>query len=190
MMNYKMTIAIIAIFIVGFITTCDKGTGTEPDLQLSEELTTQLDQLIDSTMQADNLPSVVVGVWIPREGNYSKSFGKANLETGADRQFETPFRIASITKTFSATVILSLADDGLLSTSDPFVRYGEGILKLGEFYGHNGTIFGFSTEMFYLPPKDAVIVINVNRLDLDDNSWSSGLFTAISKIVFPDYVSW
>ncbi|MDO9529848.1 MAG: serine hydrolase domain-containing protein [Syntrophales bacterium] len=70
------------------------------------------------------------------------------------------------------------------------VQYGEGIIKQGEFYGHNGTIFGFSTEMFYLPAEDAVIVINVNRLDLDDKSWSGGLFAAISKLVFPEHVSW
>ena len=71
-----------------------------------------------------------------------------------------------------------------------FCQYGEGILKLGKFYGHNGTIFGFSTEMFYLPAKDAVIIINVNRLDLDDHSRSGGLFGEISKTVFPEYVSW
>lgn len=71
-----------------------------------------------------------------------------------------------------------------------FCRYGEGILSLGEFYGHNGTIFGFSTDMFYLPARDAVIVINVNRLDLNDKSTSSELFSAISKLVFPDHVSW
>ena len=380
MMNYKMTLVSIAIIIVGFITSCTKVTEPEPDVQLAEGLTTQLDQLIDSTMTANNLPGVVVGVWIPGEGNYLKSFGKANLATNTGRQFDDPFRIASITKTFTATVILALVDDGLLSTSDSLskylpdfpnaenitirnllrmrsgivdfadevilhewyddvyknytldtlidimtsrsddftspgqqtvycngnytilakvaeivsdksfaslvdekvfqplnlqstlfpeandyildganrgyswqnstssfadktelnpscanaagaiisnmqdlgiyakalykgtllsaatqekrleteifegssslVQYGEGILKLGEFYGHTGTIFGFSTEMFYLPAKDAVIVINVNRLDLDDRSWSGGLFGAISRTVFPEYVSW
>jgi D-alanyl-D-alanine carboxypeptidase len=72
----------------------------------------------------------------------------------------------------------------------PILQYGEGILKQGEFYGHNGTIFGFSTEMYYLPAEDSVIVINVNRLDLDDKSWSGGLFAAISRLVFPEHVSW
>ena len=361
-----------------FVTSCSKSIVTEPILH--SELTKKLDLLIDSIMVANNLPSVVVGIWIPSEGNYLKTFGKANLKMNTERQFFDPFRIASITKTFTATIVLSLVDDGLLSTSDPlskylpnfpnadkitirnllrmrsgivdyanasileewyndinknytsdtlinimsshgneftpagqqtiycngnytilakvveivsgksfsslvnekvfqrlnltsssypepnnyqlegknrgyswensnnsfvdktemntsctnaagaiisnmndlekyaralyqgtllsaetqqkrlecetfqgyppFLQYGEGIFKMGDFYGHNGTIFGFSTEMFYLPAKDAVIVINVNRLDLDDNSWSGGLFAGISKLVFPEHVSW
>jgi D-alanyl-D-alanine carboxypeptidase len=71
-----------------------------------------------------------------------------------------------------------------------FVRYGEGVELLGPFCGHNGTIFGFSTEMFYLPAKDAVIVINVNRLDEDDQSKSGNLFAVLTKILFPRLVPW
>ena len=44
--------------------------------------------------------------------------------------------------------------------------------------------------MFYLPEEDAVIVIDVNRLDLDDKSQSSDLFLAIAKILFPESVNW
>lgn len=72
----------------------------------------------------------------------------------------------------------------------PIVRYGEGIAQLGRFCGHNGTIFGFSSEMWYLPERDAVIVVNVNRLDKDDHSQSSELFLKIAKALFPDLVDW
>ena len=47
-------------------------------------------------------------------------------------------------------------------------RYGEAVTQLGPFCGHNGTIMGFSTEAWYLPAEDAVVVVNVNRLDADD----------------------
>jgi D-alanyl-D-alanine carboxypeptidase len=74
---------------------------------------------------------------------------------------------------------------------DPdFVRYGEAVLLIGEFCGHNGTIFGFSSEMWYLPAKDAVVVVNVNRLDEDDESTSSDLFFTVAKMVFPQHVDW
>ena len=66
------------------------------------------------------------------------------------------------------------------------LRYGEGLVILGRFCGHNGTIFGFSSEMWYLPERDAVVVINVNRLDEDDASKSSALFAKIARILFPD----
>ena len=70
------------------------------------------------------------------------------------------------------------------------VRYGEGISTFGRFCGHNGTIVGFSSEMWYLPERDAVIVISVNRLDKDDQIQSSSLFLKISKALFPDLVDW
>ncbi len=71
-----------------------------------------------------------------------------------------------------------------------FIEYGAGLIHLGKFCGHNGTIFGFSSEMFYLPEKDALIVINVNRLDLDDRSRSTELFLRLSKQLFPQHVDW
>jgi D-alanyl-D-alanine carboxypeptidase len=77
-----------------------------------------------------------------------------------------------------------------LEDAPDFVRYGEGVELFGDFCGHIGTIFGFSSEMFYLPQEDAVIVINVNRLDEDDQSKSTDLFLAITKTLFPEYVDW
>jgi D-alanyl-D-alanine carboxypeptidase len=71
-----------------------------------------------------------------------------------------------------------------------FVRYGQGLVFLGEWCGHNGTIFGFSSEMFYLPEERAVIVVDVNRLDLDDESKSTEIFLGVSKILFPGHVDW
>lgn len=72
----------------------------------------------------------------------------------------------------------------------PLTRYGEAITTIGRFCGHNGTIFGFSSEMWYLPERDAVIVIDVNRLDEDDQSQSGALFFKISRILFPDLTDW
>lgn len=71
-----------------------------------------------------------------------------------------------------------------------FIKYGEGVELIGDFCGHNGTIFGFSSEMFYLPQEEAVIVVNVNRLDEDDVSKSTEIFLGVSKILYPDHVEW
>lgn len=42
-----------------------------------------------------------------------------------------------------------------------------------------------ANEEFYLPAKDAVFVINVNRLDLDDQSQPTKLFLLLTKALFP-----
>lgn len=70
------------------------------------------------------------------------------------------------------------------------VGYGEAVARIGRFCGHNGTIFGFSSEMWYLPEKDAVVVVSVNRLDADDQSRSFELFAKVTKVAFPDLVDW
>ena len=70
------------------------------------------------------------------------------------------------------------------------VGYGEAIIRIGRFCGHNGTIFGFSSEMWYLPEREAVVVISVNRLDADDHSRSFEFFARLTKILFPELVNW
>jgi D-alanyl-D-alanine carboxypeptidase len=61
---------------------------------------------------------------------------------------------------------------------------------LGDWCRHNGAIFGFSSEMFYLPQEEAVILVSVNRLDLDDQSKSTEIFPGVSKILFPGHADW
>ncbi len=40
-----------------------------------------------------------------------------------------------------------------LEGSPEFVKYGGGLMNPERFCGHNGTIFGFSSEMFYLAER-------------------------------------
>ncbi|NOX85028.1 MAG: beta-lactamase family protein, partial [Chlorobi bacterium] len=364
---------LFAVVLLGFFTGCSKNNPGGDFPTMPDATVKALDEIVLNEMHDQNLPGVLVGIWVPGEGDYVKAFGSANLETGTHREVTEQFRIASITKTFTGLRILELYDEGKLDLDDsltkyfprfphantitirnllnmnsgikdyaddeflykwyhaplmPFsmetamlasagdstefypagdsviycnvnysilgliieqvtgntigeeiteniikplgmshtiypedpelpgnvigysynektmefedktvlnpevpnaagaiisdmfdlkrfaralykgelisekthqeqiktlqmhdapewVRYGLGIMDLGGFYGHNGTIFGFSTEMFYLPEKDAVIIINVNRLDLDDKSKSGPLFGKIAKYLFP-----
>ena len=375
--------ALVLLLLSGCASEDSSGGGdTQEDSSNTAHLTDAniqaVNDLIAKEMEDKNLPGVVVGVWTPDEGEYVTAQGTANLDTERAREPEDPFRIASITKTFTGTAILQLVDQARLSTSDKlstwypefpnadeitvddllrmrsgivdpydkdflqmwmenptmgfspeeviaasaaradefeppneeteynnlnfvflqeivgkvsgndlgeqiaqgifeplgmenslyatsnqlpgelrgyslnpetdefedttvlnpavpggagaiisdlsdlrtysralctgellqpetqatrletqqsdgepeFIQYGQGLLQLGKFCGHNGTIFGFSSEMFYLPEADAVILVNVNRLDVDDESKSTDLFLGISKTFFPEYVDW
>jgi CubicO group peptidase (beta-lactamase class C family) len=53
----------------------------------------------------------------------SKGYGMANYELDAPNTPHTKFHIASISKTFTAAAILILQERGLLSVSDPLVKY-------------------------------------------------------------------
>ncbi|OAB47415.1 serine hydrolase domain-containing protein [Paenibacillus antarcticus] len=54
---------------------------------------------------------------------YSNAFGKANIELSVDNTTKTKFRIASITKTFTAVCILQLVELGQLHLEDPLSKY-------------------------------------------------------------------
>ena len=76
-----------------------------------------------------------------------------------------------------------------LSGEPDFVGYGQGIYKVGEFCGHGGRQPGFSSAMWYLPERDATIVVNVNREDQNSPSGPSEALTGtIANILFPEYV--
>jgi D-alanyl-D-alanine carboxypeptidase len=83
----------------------------------------QLDAAITKVIEQNNLPSAAVGVWIPGQGRYLFTKGLADLQTKASRKLEQPFRIASLTKTFTATAILILVDQGKLSKSDRLSKW-------------------------------------------------------------------
>jgi D-alanyl-D-alanine carboxypeptidase len=89
----------------------------------SDDTVERLDRAIAEEVQENNQLGVVVGVWVPGEGQYVVARGKANLKTGEARDLDDPFRIASITKTFTATAILQLVEEGKLSKTDKLSKW-------------------------------------------------------------------
>ena|SRR5690554_3567617 len=53
----------------------------------------------------------------------SKGYGLANRECNAPNTPQTKFRIASLTKSFTATAIMQLEEAGLLSVEDPLGKF-------------------------------------------------------------------
>ena len=54
---------------------------------------------------------------------YSKGFGLANIEANAAATPQTEFRVASITKQFTAAAVLLLAEGGLLTLDDTLAKF-------------------------------------------------------------------
>src|SRR5215510_13075372 len=53
----------------------------------------------------------------------SKGYGSANLEWGIPNTSSTKFRLASVTKQFTAAAILILEERGKLKVEDPIKKY-------------------------------------------------------------------
>jgi D-alanyl-D-alanine carboxypeptidase len=70
---------------------------------------------------------MVVGVWVPGEGSFVRGFGTSALGTGALMWLSDHFRIASITKSFTAVAILRLVDRHRLSLTAHLSTFVKGI---------------------------------------------------------------
>lgn len=70
-----------------------------------------------------------------------------------------------------------------VSSDKPNVQYGLGIMKWGEFLGHEGNAFGFSTAVFYIPSKKTTIVVLLNESDVDYTATHA--FVNFAKVLFP-----
>ena len=69
-----------------------------------------------------SVPGIVVGVL--RDGEVAtRAFGVAKLTSGEVLRDDALFRVASISKVFTATLAMLLADDGLLDLDAPVARY-------------------------------------------------------------------
>jgi D-alanyl-D-alanine carboxypeptidase len=86
-------------------------------------VTRNLNAAIVRIARQNNLPSVAVGVRVPGLGEYRFVTGYSNLRTHQARQFAQPFRIASITKAFTAAAVLQLIDSGKLRKTDVMARW-------------------------------------------------------------------
>jgi CubicO group peptidase (beta-lactamase class C family) len=72
---------------------------------------------------AGNVPGASLLVLKDGKALVRRGYGKANLETGEDATPATNYRLASVSKQFTAAAILLLAEDGKLRLDDPVRRW-------------------------------------------------------------------
>jgi len=106
-------IACLLLFLYSFNVTA------QPDVT---GLQSKLNHTIDSIYSSSGVPGIAVAIRTPNL-NYEYVVGKADLKTGTDRKLNDLIRIGSITKTFTATVILQLVEEGKIGLDDKLSRY-------------------------------------------------------------------
>ena len=93
----------------------------------SPRIQRELALVIRNDMTDNRLPGVAVGVWVPGRGSYVRAFGIGDRATGAPVRVSDHLRIASITKTFTATAALQLVDQGRLGLDDRLSTFVGGV---------------------------------------------------------------
>ncbi|HJT91736.1 MAG TPA: serine hydrolase domain-containing protein [Mycobacterium sp.] len=107
-------------------TTTATSSSAEPAKQMGDAVAQRLDAAINQAMAAVNVPGAIVGVWGP-EGSYVRAFGVADKATRSPMKVDFYSRIGSQTKTFTATGVLQLADQGKVGLDDPIAKYVDGV---------------------------------------------------------------
>lgn len=131
------------------------GGEAEPAPSFSDEMQQDMEATVLNLMEQASIPGAIVGVWVPEMGEWVAAFGLADKD--ADRAMATgdKVRIASNTKTFTATLVLLLADEGLLDLDDrledyiPGVPYGDEI-TVRQLLNMTAGIFSFSEDEGFL----------------------------------------
>jgi D-alanyl-D-alanine carboxypeptidase len=82
-----------------------------------------LDTWLKATVSERDEPSLSIGVVYDQDLIWSKSYGFANIEKRVPATPATLYRIASISKVFTATAIMELRDAGKLRLDDPVSTY-------------------------------------------------------------------
>ena len=83
----------------------------------------EIEKLFLAYAQRTNMPGAVMGIIIDGELVWTKTTGVRETTDKAPVTLDTVFRIASMTKSFTAMAILKLRDEGKLSLDDPVAKY-------------------------------------------------------------------
>lgn len=123
-----------------------------------------IDSRIDQLVTQRNIPGAVVGI-VDRDGLiWAKAYGYADLGARVRATVDTRYQIGSVTKVFTATLILKLRDRGQLGLDDPVSKWLQpgartpGALPGGRPYISIRDLLTHTSGL----PRDPV-----NRVDLD-----------------------
>jgi CubicO group peptidase (beta-lactamase class C family) len=90
-----------------------------------------LDSLVNAEFAKDSLGSITVGVIAGSQLVWTHSYGFADMKTHRLANRGTVYRIGSITKPFTAVMLMQLIDAGKIQLSDPVERYVPEITQIG-----------------------------------------------------------
>ena len=117
----------------------------------------RIESAIEKTLSGNGIPGAIVGVWSPGHGDRIIVRGKADIETGRDMDRVDRVRIASITKTFTVTVILQLVDEEYIELDQSIDKWfpeteipGSNKITIRQLCNMTSGIFNYSDDETFL----------------------------------------
>lgn len=119
----KTSLGFIFVLLSLAIVSCKKDDQVAPSRILTASVRTALTETADRVFLETPTPGLIALVSVEGEPDYLIKRGSANLETSEPMHESHYFRIASVTKTFTGTVVLMLADEGLIRLDSSIAFY-------------------------------------------------------------------
>jgi len=119
--HLAVTLTLVTILLTASALAADvKSAGNKP---FSAAKHAAIERALDQSFAETKAPGAVVGIWIPGEGALVTTRGFADPATRRPMRAGDHLRVGSITKTFTATVLLQLADEKKVQLDDPVATY-------------------------------------------------------------------
>lgn len=136
------------------------GLLLAPAAGLTAEREAAVSKAITDAMSERSIPGVSAAVARGGEIVFAEGFGKADLENDVPVTADTMFRLASVSKSFTAVLAMQLAEAGLLDLDGDVRRYVPAFPKKAwpttarQLLGHLGGIRHYAGEEFGADPVD------------------------------------
>ena len=115
------------------IASCGGGPSTPPVTRFDSPAASlaEFETRMDRLRRDLNVPGLGLAIASGQRVVWSRGLGFADVENSVAPTGDTTFHLASLTKTYTSTVLLQIVEEGRLSLDDPVSRYGVNVTSTG-----------------------------------------------------------
>ncbi len=115
---------------------------------MNENIKKKIEAILDKHVTERKAPAAILGVWTP-DGDAIVVRGKSDPKNATEAKATDRFRIASVTKTFTAELLLMLADEKKISLDDKLSKFFPKIknadkIKISQILNHTSGIRSYT----------------------------------------------
>ena len=116
---------ILTVFVVGFLLFLNSITimgDSQKNIHLTYDFN-EIDEYIQNEMQKNHIPGLSASIVIKEEVVWQNTYGYANIEENKQIKNDTLFKIASVSKTLTATCLMQIYEQEYFNLFDPINDY-------------------------------------------------------------------
>jgi CubicO group peptidase (beta-lactamase class C family) len=156
----KLNVSLSSIVFCITVGMVAAGSACTPPVEVDQKRRLEeFEKTLQRLAEELQLPGMAAGIVRDQELWWFRGFGYADLENRTPVTRDTPYHLASLTKTFASTILLQLVEQGKLDLDTPISEFGidlesPGTITVrhifshtshgnpGEDYRYNGSLFG------------------------------------------------